>query len=273
MFGGPQPPFPELLCPSWLLSGFELVQAGAAVAAGREVLRVAARPRPQTRRGHAGAVLDRVEVIVDAELGILLRCVRVLRGQQPRAAERREVILDPPQAADHTQFAPPPGSTVSERPGAHFPGPGRRAAKTAAGLGAAGLGFAFRHAARRAPQTPADEEAAMPHDAGTPSAGEAGRGQPVSDQLLHRSTAAAQQAGISPPRCTSGGIPGDCWSKPVQRENRQAFPGSVWGRGADARRADAGHSPGRPHPGRRAGPLPHRLPSRRARTQAHDHRV
>src|SRR5216683_885835 len=194
---GPQPPFPELLCPSWLLSGFELVLGGTAMEAGREALRLVARPRAGSRQEHAGtvAVLDRVEAIVDTELGILLRCERVLRGQAPRVEELHEVMLDPPGAADETQFAPPPGSTVSESPGALFTGPGWRAAKTAAGLGAAGLGFAFRHAPRRPPQPPADEEAAMPHDErDAHNAGQPGHGQPVSDELLYllyRSGAAA----------------------------------------------------------------------------------
>jgi len=197
MSGGPQPPFPELLCPSWLLSGFELVLGGTAMEAGREALRLVARPRAGSRQEHAGtvAVLDRVEAIVDTELGILLRCERVLRGQAPRVEELHEVMLDPPGAADETQFAPPPGSTVSESPGALFTGPGWRAAKTAAGLGAAGLGFAFRHAPRRPPQPPADEEAAMPHDErDAHNAGQPGHGQPVSDELLYllyRSGAAA----------------------------------------------------------------------------------
>jgi hypothetical protein len=198
LFGGPEPPFPELLCPSWLLSGFELELEGTAIAGGREGLRVVARQRRGIRGSpaSAAAVPGRAEVIVDAELGILLRCQRIVQGQAPWVEELREVRLDPPEAADQTQFAPPPGSTVGESPGAAFTGSGWRAAKTAAGLGAAGLDFAFRHAPRRPSQPPADAEGAMPHDEpDAASASPPGPGQPVSDELiflLYRGGAAVQ---------------------------------------------------------------------------------
>ena len=47
------PPAEELLCPAWLPSLFELEIAGADVMAGRQVLRITARPRPLLR-GRSG---------------------------------------------------------------------------------------------------------------------------------------------------------------------------------------------------------------------------
>ncbi|MGO9191341.1 MAG: hypothetical protein ACLP8X_23200, partial [Streptosporangiaceae bacterium] len=78
--GGPEPPpAARLLRPSWLLTGFTLEPGGPATVSGRDVLRVVATPRPgtETRRVVRRRPLDRVEVAVDAELGILLRCEEI----------------------------------------------------------------------------------------------------------------------------------------------------------------------------------------------------
>src|SRR5712675_3143423 len=43
--GGPEPPMPPMLRPSWLLSGFVLEAGGPVTADGRDALRVVATPR------------------------------------------------------------------------------------------------------------------------------------------------------------------------------------------------------------------------------------
>jgi hypothetical protein len=184
VFGAPDVPLPDLLRPSWLLSGFELVLEETAQVGGREAHRVVGRPRPIARSERGpGPWRDQVEAVIDAELGILLRCEQRFRGRMRRLRELRDVRFDPPEAADPGQFAPPPGGTAAESPDALFTGPGWRAAKIAAGAVAAGLGFAIRHAPHRPPQRPADEDAAMPRDE-PETGGQPGQEQPVSGELI-----------------------------------------------------------------------------------------
>jgi hypothetical protein len=187
IFGGPQPPEPELLHPSWLLSGFDLGPAEPAVVGGRAGYRVVATPR---RSSHGPGETpwrqaDRVEVIVDAELGILLRCEKTSGGQALSLSELRDVVLDPPEAADPAQFAAPPDSIVAESYRAFFGGPGWQAGKTAGGLAAAGLAHVIRRARRHAPPAGPGEE--VPRDESDAAwAREPADGPPVGDDLVHR---------------------------------------------------------------------------------------
>ena len=59
--------------------------------------------------------LDRVEVIVDAELGILLRHEEIFQGQPLSLTELVSVSFDPAQAADDAQFQPPSGWAAAEK--------------------------------------------------------------------------------------------------------------------------------------------------------------
>src|SRR5579859_4029648 len=72
--GDPHAPLPQLLCPAPLLTGFVLDVRGPVTACGRDAVHVIATPRPSMRdvtmRRHLR--LDRIEVIVDTQLGILL---------------------------------------------------------------------------------------------------------------------------------------------------------------------------------------------------------
>jgi hypothetical protein len=71
---GAYPPVPELLCPSSLLGGYTLEVLGPVTVAGRDAITVAATPRRDVLgSGSAERSYDRIEVAVDAELGILLR--------------------------------------------------------------------------------------------------------------------------------------------------------------------------------------------------------
>jgi hypothetical protein len=92
-----------------------------------------------------------VEVVVDAELGILLRCERLAGGQVQRVSELYDVVPGPPGAADPIQFAAPAGSIVSESDASLFGAPFGPGVKTAAGLGAGLLAGAIRRAGQRAP--------------------------------------------------------------------------------------------------------------------------
>jgi len=54
-------------------------------------------------------------VIVDGELGILLRYEEAFAGQRPSLTELTAVVLDPPEVADLSRFAPPAGSQLAAR--------------------------------------------------------------------------------------------------------------------------------------------------------------
>ena len=124
---GPAPPLPELLCPAWLLISSQLEVHGEARACGRDAFRVEATRRAglnrrnvpsQFRGGHG-------EVMVDAELGILLRGAWLADGAEPEVTELITLDLDP--VIDPALFMPPPGSLIAE--------------STAEALGAGGAGW------------------------------------------------------------------------------------------------------------------------------------
>jgi len=181
---GHEPPLPELFWPSGLLSGFTLEVREPVTACGRDAVAVTATPRRDTigsRPALRDHFHDRVEVIVDAELGVLLRREETFQGQRLTLTELTAVTLDPPEAADPARFAPPPGSRVGQGLGESlrqtFSGPGWQAAKTAAGLAAGGLGALIRFAPNLIGPDPAGEndlEWAMP----SPEPGPHGPGGP-----------------------------------------------------------------------------------------------
>src|SRR5580693_2604010 len=139
--GGAYPPVPELLCPSSLLGGYTLEVLGPVTVAGRDAIAVAATPRRDVLgSGSAGRSYDRIEVAVDAELGILLRRIETSGGELVTLTELTDVTMNPPEAADPARFAPPPGShrgeTLGENQRERLSGPGggrpRRAAQACA---------------------------------------------------------------------------------------------------------------------------------------------
>ena len=182
------PPFPELFCLSELLSGLTLEMPGPVTACGRNALVVVATPRSDI--GHVpslrSVLFDRLEMIVDAKLGILLRHEETFEGQRLSLTELTSLVLDPAEAADSTRFAPPPGSHISQDIGESlrqtFSGPGWERAKTAAGLAAGGLGAVIRFAPRR-PGHEDNLEAAMP--AAEPGAHNRRDHTPVLDDVLY----------------------------------------------------------------------------------------
>jgi hypothetical protein len=198
-------PFPELLESSWLLSGYDLAIEGDATACGRAAIRVVATVRDHERVRTAATPFwwppfllraDRVDVLVDAELGILLRCEPQRGVQGLDVAEFRSLTV--PAAAGPDQFTAPPGSVFSDGSwpwsfSFPFGGPGREVAKTAAGLAAAGLGAVLRCTPRKRPdpfaratEEAADPDATLPGDDGPAPDGPSGAAMPpVSDEVLH----------------------------------------------------------------------------------------
>jgi len=187
-WAGPRmPPLNALLRPSWLLTGFTLETRESVTACGREALRVVAAPRRSIRGASEPwrQPVDRVEVIVDAELGILLRQQEIFQGKPLSLTELVSVSLNPAGAGDdHAQFQPPSGwdAATEETEPPPLSGPGWGPARIAARLAAGGLGALVKSSSPDpfGQATREEPEAAMPED--EPVAPD---GSPVSDEVLH----------------------------------------------------------------------------------------
>ena len=234
----PRPPYRSLLVPSWLLTEYSLVLDGEVTVCGRAGMRVLGTPRtvtkPANRFGRLGKQAgggmfapparwlrldpcDEVEAVVDAELGILLRCVKRTGDGMPEVTEFTSLDVGAAaDAADAVRFSAPAGSTFGgargsaargrgERPadgpaggslgdalGEALGTAGKEAAKAVAGIAAGGLGALIRYAPKaridpfaQATSEAADPEAAMPADEEPPDEAVEGPAGAVPDEVLH----------------------------------------------------------------------------------------
>jgi outer membrane lipoprotein-sorting protein len=184
------PSLRQLFCPSELLTGYTLEVRGPVTACGRDSISVQATPRADIGPGLRSSLSDQLEVIVDAELGILLRHEAMFEGQRLSLTELTAVVVDAPDAADPSRFAPPAGSRISQDPGDSLgetsSGPGREAANTVAGLAARALGASIRfapHLPGRPNFSEDDLQEAMPP--AEPAVLEPEGAPPPSDDLLY----------------------------------------------------------------------------------------
>jgi hypothetical protein len=182
---GPKSPLPPMLRPSWLLTGYTLEAGEAVTADGREALRVVAIPRPQlwSRRPAGTRPLDRVEMLVDLGLGILLRHEEILDGRTLSVTELTEIRLDP-DPVDDDRFVPPGGWDSGRDSGPAAPGgPVWEAGKLVAGLAERGVGALVKSWVSRSVEQDTRErpKAEMPPDPEPRPAG----GPAVTDQMLH----------------------------------------------------------------------------------------
>ena len=182
---GPEPPLPPMLRPSWLLTGYTLESGEAVTADGREALRVVAVPRPRlwSRRPAGTRPLDRVEMLVDLGLGILLRHEEILDGRTLSVTELTGVRLDP-DPVDDDRFVPPGGWDSGRDSGPAAPGgPVWEAGKLVTGLAERGIGALVKSWASRSFEQDTRERpvAEMPPDPEPLPAG----GPAVTDQMLH----------------------------------------------------------------------------------------
>jgi hypothetical protein len=241
-FGGddrPRPPYQSLLVPSWLLTEYSLrVVDGVLTVGGRPGVRVLGTQRQVTeapsrfggRLGRdAGAPRlfapparwlrvqhwDEVDAVVDAELGILLRCAKRSGDRAPSVAEFASLNVGPP--ADASLFSVPAGGAYGgdQRAGTREPGKrpaggpadgslgdavreaageaGKEAAKAVAGMAAGGLGALIKYGPKgrqvdpftRATDEAADPEAAMPTDERPPEEPADGAAPILPDEVLH----------------------------------------------------------------------------------------
>src|ERR1700722_3982997 len=142
---GPGLPVPALFRPAGLLARFTLDVGGPVTACGREAIAVTAVPRHSAVGSGTSLrppACDRVELIVDAETGILLRREETFGGQPLPLFELTTVTRCRPEADDPAGFAPPAGSRPvrdpEDAPGRS--GLGSEVAAQAAGLAAGGAG-------------------------------------------------------------------------------------------------------------------------------------
>lgn len=174
-------PMRDVVRPAILMSRFQLTAQDLTQIGGRAAYRVLATPRQPIDRlmTRSYSLLDRLDLLVDAELGIVLRREAFFDGQSLGVAELRDFTVDPPAAADAATFRPPPGIEVEDEgaftadfgpyrhgwatdPGPDEPSIG--AGGIAASLAATAAGIAARRAARPEPPRYAgpDPEPAMP---------------------------------------------------------------------------------------------------------------
>ena len=218
--------FVQLLDPSVLISDFELELTGAAEAAGRPACRVVATPRPTATgaRSYQYRRFDRVEALVDAELGILLRREAFSGARSVELLELRSLTLDPAEADDPALFRPPPELPLAgdgERPESFFDtsGPGWRVVKAAARAAGAALTFAVRHSGGQ--PDPASPAPPMP-EPGQPPAGAAA---PLGDDLvnlLHRTGLPAQRFAAGVRKWTDGAV---TFGRLAEQRAAMPFPG------------------------------------------------
>jgi len=184
-----KPPLRELFFPSELLTEYTLEMRGPVTACDRDAIAVQATPRAGigTGPGLRSSLADQLEVIVDAELGILLRYEAIVEGQRLSLTELTAVVVDPPEAADPSRFAPPAGSRISQDPEDSLretsSGPGAEATKAVVGLASRALGAYVRFAPHRQDFSQDELQEAMPP--AEPAVLEPEGGPPPSDDLLY----------------------------------------------------------------------------------------
>jgi hypothetical protein len=195
---GPEPPLPELLRPAWLLVSSQLEVRGDARVCGRDAFHVEVTRRAGLNRRHVPPQFraGRASVMVDAELGILLRLTWLADEAEPEVTELASLDLDP--VIDPALFRPPPGSLIAESAADALGagGAGWTALKTVAGVAAGGLGAWIRYVPstqKRTAEQAGDDEAPLSPDGPAPERSSDGQpvGPPVSGQvlqLLHDST-------------------------------------------------------------------------------------
>jgi hypothetical protein len=146
--------FASMLDPSWLLNGWRLAVIGPASVAGRNGIRIRA-VAARTAWTGGDDLLSRADVVVDGELGVLLRKTTYVNDQPATHTELRD--LRPLGAETSFRITPLPGMrSVTESGGPlgdlNLPRPAEAAA-TAATLAAAGAvavtGWLDKHRARR----------------------------------------------------------------------------------------------------------------------------
>ena len=195
----------EMLRPVSLLGGFALASRGPAIFVGRDAHHVVATPSASAALITPGLMpLDRIEVFIDAETGILLRREEIFDGQTLRFTEFTSARFGALEGADAAHFAPGSASDTAASDTAasdaaardlgrdafqQFSGLGWKAAKTAVDAACAVLGTAIAitpgGSSASGSGRVSDPEAAIPADPFPVEwVAEAQPSRPISDKLL-----------------------------------------------------------------------------------------
>jgi outer membrane lipoprotein-sorting protein len=201
------PPFADIVRPTWLASQLELAATGTTEVAGRAALLVRGTPRlPADRWALFTAQLDRVDIVIDAELGLVLRYESVFDGQPLSSLEVADLVINPSAAADPASFRPddgievelndigPPESHFYWRGGDYEPDPKIDKRRMALNVARGAVYLAAKQLARpepvlAEPPDAADEDAAAempatPPPSPGPAPATPGSRRPVSDAVL-----------------------------------------------------------------------------------------
>jgi hypothetical protein len=211
------PPISHIVRPTWLMHQLELTPTGTTEVAGRAALQVRGVPRPPADRwGILTAQYDQVDIVIDAELGLVLHYQAVFDGQPISSQEVADLVISPSAATDPASFRPgdgvevvkndigPPESHLYWRGGDYEPDTKIDKRKMAMGLVRGGVYLAARQLARPGPapgepidageeDAEADMPAAQPPSPG-PAPATPGSRTPVSDDVLRLIT----HAGMAP---------------------------------------------------------------------------
>jgi hypothetical protein len=127
---GLPPPYPELLRPSRILNAFLLELTERIEIAGREALCVVATPAQGVWLAAESKRAERIEVIADAETGILLRFEEFFQGRSVQLRELIEVTFEPADEFQVPDDADDDGEDAGNQ-SAPFSGPQWKTARTA----------------------------------------------------------------------------------------------------------------------------------------------
>ncbi len=109
------PPFSAIVKPTWLMCQLQLSTTGTTEVAGRTALQVRGTPRPPADRwALLTALVDQVDMVIDAELGLVLRYESVFDGQPFSSLELADLVINPAAAADPASFRPGDGIDVEQ---------------------------------------------------------------------------------------------------------------------------------------------------------------
>lgn len=110
-------PIGHIVRPAWMMHQLRLTQTGTTQVAGRTAYEVTGVPRlpcdPWT--GTLGRA-HRFDILVDAELGLVLRRASIVSDQVVTTDELANLVIDPPEAGDPASFRPPAGCEVCPEP-------------------------------------------------------------------------------------------------------------------------------------------------------------
>ena len=138
-------PFKNLLEPNWLIAHFAVDVIGTVAAGDRPAYRIQAVPRKGAyHRAGSRRGFTEVNALIDARLGIILRC-ETLDGRGVRRVSELSDVQEGPSAVESVEiFKPPAGIANSEERILAASGPQRQSDKSSLGVTAEQINLIYR---------------------------------------------------------------------------------------------------------------------------------